>query len=48
MSEKSMRSVHAVVGEYSCVRRERFHSEARMRYDCQPNLRYAREEAMQW
>jgi hypothetical protein len=47
-SEKSMRSGDVEVGEYSYVRRERFQSEARIRYDCQPNLRDAREEAMQW
>jgi hypothetical protein len=43
-----MRNTNDEVGERSRFSRGWFQSEARMRYDCQPNLRDAREEAMQW
>src|SRR5690242_12820709 len=36
--KKVSEAAHTEVGEYSCVRRERFQSVGRMRYDCHPNL----------
>jgi hypothetical protein len=45
---KSKRNANDEVGERSRLRRRRFHSAGRMRYDCQPNLPDAREEAIRW
>jgi len=43
-----MRNTNDEAGERSRFRRGWFQSEAGMRYDRQPILRDAREEAMQW